>query len=526
MNNFGMSVKAKLYGVFTVLAMVVMVVSGMSLAMLSRANDRFAGFVSGINGRALVAQQVRTAVDRRAIAARNMALVTQPGDFKMEKDAEAQAQQDVQSNLAKLNAMISSASDTSEQARALVQEINRIEAAYSPVAQAIVELAVAGKRDEAVAKINDDCRPLLAALVKATNDYEDYTRDRANSLVRQAEEQYATQRGLLLGICVAAVALSVLAGLVITRGLLRSLGAEPGELNAVARRVASGDLSTVPGASSAAAGSVLASMAQMQTSLVALIGQVRSAADSIATGSSQIASGNTDLSSRTEQQAASLQETASSMEELTSTVRQNAENSQQASLLSTSASEVAMKGSEVVGQVVTTMGDISASSTRIGDITGLIEGIAFQTNILALNAAVEAARAGEQGRGFAVVASEVRNLAQRSSSAAKEIKDLIGESVRKIEQGSTLAASAGQTMSEVTQAVARVTHIMGEIAAASSEQTRGIEQVNQAIIQMDSATQQNAALVEQAAAASKSLEGQGRQLTEAVASFRLALYHA
>jgi methyl-accepting chemotaxis protein len=281
----------------------------------------------------------------------------------------------------------------------------------------------------------------------------------------------------------------------------------------------------VPGASSAPVGSVLASMSQMQTSLVDLIGRVRSAADSIATGSSQIASGNLDLSSRTEQQAASLQETASSMEELTSTVKQNAENSQQASALSAKASEVAVKGSAVVGQVVTRMGDISASSTRIADITGIIEGIAFQTNILALNAAVEAARAGEQGRGFAVVASEVRNLAQRSSSAAKEIKDLIGESVRKIEEGSSLATSAGLTMSEVTQAVARVTGIMGEIAAASSEQSRGIEQVNQAITQMDSATQQNAALVEQAAAASKSLEGQGRQLTEAVAFFQLHSTH-
>lgn len=525
MNNKRMSVKAKLYGAFAVLAAVILVVSAMALLMLGRANDRFADFVSGINARAGVAQQVRIAVDRRAIAARNMALVTRPGDFQIERDAEVQAQQDVQSNLAKLNSMISTATDSSDRARALIHEINRVEAAYSPVAQAIVDLAVTGKRDEAVAKINDDCRPLLAALVKATNDYEDYTRARANALVEQSAEHYATQRNLLTAICAAAIVLSLLAGLLITRGLLRSLGAEPGELNAAARRVAGGDLSDVTGASSAPTGSVLASMSQMQTSLVNLIGQVRSAADSIATGSSQIASGNIDLSSRTEQQASSLQETASSMEELTSTVKQNAENSQQASMLSAKASEVAVKGSAVVGQVVATMSEISASSTRIADITGIIEGIAFQTNILALNAAVEAARAGEQGRGFAVVASEVRNLAQRSSSAAKEIKDLIGESVRKIEAGSSLATSAGLTMSEVTQAVARVTDIMSEIAAASSEQSRGIEQVNQAITQMDSVTQQNAALVEQAAAASKSLEGQGRQLNEAVAFFQLHSAH-
>jgi methyl-accepting chemotaxis protein-1 (serine sensor receptor) len=209
------------------------------------------------------------------------------------------------------------------------------------------------------------------------------------------------------------------------------------------------------------------------------------------------------------------------MEELTATVKQNAENAQQASTLSANASEVALKGNGVVGQMVGTMGEISANSTRIAEITGMIEGIAFQTNILALNAAVEAARAGEQGRGFAVVASEVRNLAQRSSSAAKEIKDLISTSVQKIQDGSSLADKAGMTMAEVTQAVARVTDIMGEIAAASAEQSRGIEQVNQAITQMDEVTQQNAALVEEAAAASKSLEDQGRQLNQSVSFFRL-----
>jgi methyl-accepting chemotaxis protein-1 (serine sensor receptor) len=519
MNNRHVSVKVKLYGAFSALAVIVILVSGMSFFMLGSANARFAGFVSGISARAEVAQQVRTAVDRRAIAARNMALVTQPGDFGLERDAEARAQQDVQSNLAKLNAMISVATDSDEKAGALVQEIDRIEAAYSPVARAIVELAVAGKRDQAVAKINRECRPLLASLVKATNDYEVYTRERANALVRQSADHYAAQRILLMTICIVAVALSVVAGLLITRGLLRSLGAEPDDLNAVARRVAAGNLSNVPSASSAPAGSVLASMAQMQTSLVELIGRVRSTADSIATGSSQIASGNIDLSSRTEQQASSLQETASSMEELTSTVKQNAENSQQASVLSVNASEVAVKGSLVVGQVVGTMSDISASSTRIADITGIIEGIAFQTNILALNAAVEAARAGEQGRGFAVVASEVRNLAQRSSGAAKEIKDLISESVQKIQIGQSLATAAGAAMSEVTQAVAHVTNIMSEIAVASGEQSRGIEQVNLAITQMDSVTQQNAALVEQAAAASQSLEDQGRRLNQAIAFF-------
>ena len=521
MNLSNLSVKARLTGTFGVLAATVLIVSGISLKSLNDANDRFANFVSGVNARATMAEQVRTAVDRRAIAARNMALVTTQGDFEMEKAAEAQAQMDVQSNIAKLTQMVSSATDATEKTRSLVGEISRIEAVYAPVAEAIVALAVGGKRDEAVKKIDDDCRPLLAALVKATDDYAQYTRGREEELVRQSEEHYATQRNLLMLICLAAVALAVVAGMVITRGLLRALGAEPVALGEVTRRVAAGDLSPVAGAKNAPGGSVLASMGEMQASLVSLIGQVRTAADSIATGSSQIASGNVDLSSRTEQQAASLQETASSMEELTSTVKQNAENAQQASSLSANASEVALKGNEVVSQVVGTMGEISTSSTKIAEITGIIEGIAFQTNILALNAAVEAARAGEQGRGFAVVASEVRSLAQRSSSAAKEIKDLINASVQKIHDGSLLANQAGKTMSEVTQAVARVTDIMGEIAAASTEQSRGIEQVNQSITQMDEVTQQNAALVEEAAAASKSLEDQGRQLNQAIAFFRL-----
>jgi methyl-accepting chemotaxis protein-1 (serine sensor receptor) len=259
----------------------------------------------------------------------------------------------------------------------------------------------------------------------------------------------------------------------------------------------------------------------MNERLTTIVGRVRDSSTSIAGAAREIAAGNMDLSQRTEQQAASLQETASSMEELTSTVKQNADNAQQGSMLAANASSVARKGSEVVGQVVSTMHDISDSSTKIADITGIIEGIAFQTNILALNAAVEAARAGEQGRGFAVVASEVRSLAQRSSSAAKEIKDLIATSVDKIRDGSALAGEAGKTMTEVTQAVARVTDIMSENAAASSEQSRGIEQVNLAITQMDNVTQQNAALVEEAAAASRSMEDQGQQLNEAVAFFRI-----
>ena len=248
---------------------------------------------------------------------------------------------------------------------------------------------------------------------------------------------------------------------------------------------------------------------------------VRSATESVGQATKEIAAGNLDLSSRTEEQAASLEESASSMQQLTSTVKHNADNARQASTLGANASDVAHKGSEVVSRVVRTMNEINASSGKIAEITGIIEGIAFQTNILALNAAVEAARAGEQGRGFAVVASEVRSLAQRSSSAAKEIKELIADSVQKVRHGSSLVEEAGQTMTEVTQAVQRVTDIMGEIAAASEEQARGIEQVDQAITQMDEVTQQNAALVEEAAATAQSLENQATQLKEAVSVFKV-----
>ncbi len=267
-------------------------------------------------------------------------------------------------------------------------------------------------------------------------------------------------------------------------------------------------------------GQLLAGVATMKDKLAATVGTVRSSSEAIASASKQIATGNTDLSSRTEEQAASLQETAASMEELTTTVKQNSENATQASSLADDANAVANEGSAIVGQVVETMAGIEESSAKIAEIIGMIEGIAFQTNILALNAAVEAARAGEQGRGFAVVASEVRSLAQRSSAAAKEIKELIETSGSRVQAGTELVARAGDTMQRVGTAIQRVTDIMGDIASASHEQSRGIEQVNQAISQMDEVTQQNAALVEEAAAAASSMEDQAKQLSAAVAVFR------
>jgi len=396
-------------------------------------------------------------------------------------------------------------------------------AAYRTAQQNFLAKSKAGDQDGAKAILMDSGALDLAAqgLSTGLGQHNEYN-DKLSHAIRDENNAASSHAFWVMIVCIVmAIVLSGSLGVLLLRALMRSLGAEPDVLRDVTRRVADGDLSPVSGARRAPAGSVLRSMGEMQESLVRLIGEVRAAADNIATGSSQIAAGNVDLSSRTEQQAASLQETAASMEQLTSTVKQNSDSAQQASALAAAASDVAQKGHEVVNEVAATMNDISESSTKIADITGLIEGIAFQTNILALNAAVEAARAGEQGRGFAVVASEVRSLAQRSSSAAKEIKDLIATSVQKILDGSALAGDAGKTMSEVTQAVARVTDIMQEIATASGQQSHGIEQVNQAIAQMDEVTQQNSALVEEAAAASQALEHQGRQLNESIAFFRL-----
>ncbi|MDB5933967.1 MAG: Methyl-accepting chemotaxis protein [Massilia sp.] len=295
----------------------------------------------------------------------------------------------------------------------------------------------------------------------------------------------------------------------------------------VARRVAQGDLSNkIDSSARGEAGLLLRTMQEMNDKLVGMIVQVRAGTESIAGGAGEISTGSIELSARTEQQAASLEETASSMEQLTVTVKQNADHAHQASKLAVSASEVAVKGGEVVSEVVGTMASINDSSKRIAEIIGVIDGIAFQTNILALNAAVEAARAGEQGRGFAVVASEVRNLAQRSAAAAKEIKALIDDSVEKVNAGTLLADKAGNTMNEVVTSVKRVTGIIGEIADASAEQTTGIEQVNQAIAAMDQATQQNAALVEEAAAAASSMREHAGSLNRVVSTFVLGAEHA
>ncbi|MFU0881889.1 methyl-accepting chemotaxis protein [Kluyvera cryocrescens] len=336
--------------------------------------------------------------------------------------------------------------------------------------------------------------------------------------VKDSNASYTQAMWILFAVMVAVLAVIISVWLGVRKTLISPLN----RLIDSIRHIAGGDLvKRIDVESHNEMGELAHSLRHMQGELARTVGEVRQGADAIYSGASEIAMGNNDLSSRTEQQAASLEETAASMEELTATVKQNAENARQASHLALSASETAQKGGKVVDNVVQTMRDITASSQKIADIISVIDGIAFQTNILALNAAVEAARAGEQGRGFAVVAGEVRNLAQRSAQAAREIKSLIEDSVNRVDLGSTLVESAGETMDEIVNAVTRVTDIMGEIASASDEQSRGIDQVGLAVAEMDRVTQQNASLVEESAAAAAALEEQASRLTQAVAVFRI-----
>ncbi|KQP35483.1 methyl-accepting chemotaxis protein [Pseudorhodoferax sp. Leaf274] len=319
-------------------------------------------------------------------------------------------------------------------------------------------------------------------------------------------------------------ALTIALGVLLTRSIFRQLGAEPATAVDVVSAVAKGDLSVTIDVKAGDRTSLLAQMGTMRDSLAQVVADVRSNAEAVASASTQIAQGNQDLSGRTEEQASALEETAASMEELGVTVKQNADNARQANQLAVTASEVAAQGGDVVAEVVDTMKGINDSSRKIADIIGVIDSIAFQTNILALNAAVEAARAGEQGRGFAVVASEVRTLAQRSAEAAKEIKALIGASVEQVEKGTALVDKAGATMTDVVASIRRVTDIMGEISAASSEQSAGVSQVGEAVTQMDQTTQQNAALVEESSAAADSLKAQAQQLVQVVAVFKLGAH--
>ncbi|WP_447741795.1 methyl-accepting chemotaxis protein [Variovorax boronicumulans] len=444
--------------------------------------------------------------------------------FSLLKSDDAQVQAHLQKQIAATSATISETQKALEallvspEELALSADIQKRRGEYIALRQQILQLKTEGRKDEAATRTDTQLLPMLDGYDAGIRAMVAHQQKHIDSTAAAIDAQYRAGLIYIVALAVAALAL----GAVLAWLLTRSIADPVAEALLIAETVASGDLSqefeTERGGDF---GRLLRGMGEMEDTLTDLVTRIKASTDSIAVASRQIAAGNQDLSSRTEEQASSLEQTAASMEELTSTVKQNADNARQANQLAVSASEVAVKGGAVVSQVVDTMGSINASSRKIVDIIGVIDGIAFQTNILALNAAVEAARAGEQGRGFAVVASEVRSLAQRSAAAAKEIKTLIGDSVEKVEEGSKQVAEAGRTMEEIVGSVKRVTDIMGEITAASQEQTSGIEQINQAITQMDQVTQQNAALVEEASAAAQSLQEQAGALVEAVSTFKL-----
>ena len=515
-----LSVKAKLNVTLGVLAVLMAVMAVMSLVALSDSNERLDAYVNRVSVRAELAEDTGHAVSHRAIAARNLVLQTAAEDQARELKAVQTAQAEVEESLGKLLKLMDEP-DVAPATRDKAKAIAEIEARYAPVARQIVALTQSGQRDEAIASMNATCRPLLADLVLAVEEYVHHTHDVGEEMIAEAQAHYAQQRNLLLGLSAFALVAAFGLGRALVRSIWSALGSEPADLNAAALRVAGGDLSPIAEAARAPSNSVMSALGAMQGSLAQLVGQVRSSSDSIATGSTQVAVGASHLSQRTEEQASNLEQAAASMMEIRTSVERNADTANQARVMATQARNAAHSGGNVMGEVVTTMQDITDSSRKVADIISVIDGIAFQTNILALNAAVEAARAGEQGRGFAVVAGEVRTLAQRSASAAKEIRGLISASVERVESGSRLIENAGGAIGDIVQQVSQVADLISVISESASGQSTAISQMTDAVSQLDQVTQQNAALVEESAAAAESLRHQASTLTEMVGRFRL-----
>ena len=498
------------FGTLLVLLAVVVLIN----TVLGNANRaRLNAGITAANQKAVLVATMKSAQLQSGIAIRNIGL--QSDVAAMQKE-EARIKELHTRYESARNALLAVGLNAGEQQR--LTELARIDTALQKPFKEAMGQALAFDAEGAVKTIVTKVDPLnQAALVEM-----DQLVAQANAATRAVLTEAAGQDRQLELITLVVSALAIAAGALFAWLITRTIAGPLHEAVSVAERVAEGDLtSQIEASGRDEITRLYAALRKMNDNLATMVGDVRTGTESIGTASREIAAGNLDLSSRTEQQASALEETASSMEELTATVRQNADNALQANQLADSASGVARRGGEVVAQVVATMGSINASSKKIVDIISVIDSIAFQTNILALNAAVEAARAGEQGRGFAVVASEVRSLAQRSATAAKEIKALIDDSVANVGVGSTLVAEAGSTMDEIVSSVHRVTQIIAEIRSASAEQSAGIEEVNQAIGQMDQTTQQNAALVEQAAASAEAMEDQAAALARMVSVFKL-----
>ncbi|MDM0122613.1 methyl-accepting chemotaxis protein [Variovorax arabinosiphilus] len=517
MNLRDLKIGTRLGGGFAVMLLLMVLIAGVGMVRLNAVADSTARMVEEALVKERLANQWANLLGPSIVHSFGMAKATDPENeayFKKSLTAGVASINPVQQQMEKLL--------TAPEERQLFLAVADARKRVLEHLAGINQLKAAGDREGAAKLADTQYQAALVVYQKAVQAIADAQRVQIDTMAKEIQRDHDSAVQLLGLLSALAVLVGAVCAWWLTVGIVRPMrGAVE-----LAERVAAGDLSSRMVADSRdEVGQLLTALKGMNDSLAKVVGEVRQGTDTMATASSQIASGNQDLSSRTEQQASSLEETAASMEELTSTVKQNADNARQANQLAVSASEVAVRGGSVVGQVVDTMSSINASSKKIVDIISVIDGIAFQTNILALNAAVEAARAGEQGRGFAVVASEVRSLAQRSAAAAKEIKGLIDDSVSKVEAGSHQVAEAGQTMEEIVASVRRVTDIMGEISAASHEQTQGIEQINQAITQMDQVTQQNAALVEEAAAAAGSLQEQAGSLSQVVSVFQLDVSH-
>ncbi len=516
-----LSIKSQLAIGFGLLVAIVCIESTLSWMSLGEANERMSSYIHGLKARASTAGHIQAAVGRRAIAARNLVLMDNPSALSAEREAVMKAHREATESLAQLEKMVVSDPSVPQEARDLVAEISKVENKYGPVALAIVELAIKGERDEAIRRMNEECYPLLSDLIQATGNFSARSEARSLVLENEADQRYQEQTKELITGALLALVFSVIAGWVITRSITRPLS----HAIEIADHIAQGDLTQTierdPRADNET-GHLLRALHSMQTQLAQTVQAVRTGADSVAIASGEISQGNHDLGARTETQASALEETAASMEEIGTTVQQNAEHARDAHQLAQSASVVARESGEAFSLVVETMHGIRSSGNRISDIIGVIDGIAFQTNILALNAAVEAARAGDQGRGFAVVAGEVRTLALRSAEASKEIHALITESVEQISRGTDLVDSAGAKVQELVDGIRKVAETVGEISTASVEQSNGVNQVAEAVSQMDQATQQNAALVEEMAAAATSLNHQAQDLVRSVSVFRLS----
>ncbi len=513
MNFSNLKLRTRLALGFGVICAMLIVVLVLAVTMLGRVNQGSRDIVQKRMPKIEAATSILDQTNNISVALRNQMLNDDPADRKLQTANVMKARAAIQSILDDYHAETTAGAE-----RELANQTAEHNAKFVKDQDELLKRIGAGDIDGAKAYLTSEFRPLLLAYKKVLNEQIKLQKTAVAAASDNAELTYSETRALMIGLGLVILAA---AGIIAWR-ISVSIAVPVARALEVANTVAAGDLtSRIEVTTRDEMGQLLQALKAMNESLARTVRTVRSGTDTIATASGEVAAGSLDLSSRTEQQASSLEETASSMEELTSTVKQNADNARQANVLAESASNVAARGGAVIEQVVGTMREIHDASGKIADIIGVIDGIAFQTNILALNAAVEAARAGEQGRGFAVVASEVRNLAQRSATAAREIKALIVDSTGKVENGSKLVGEAGSTMREIVDGVRRVTDIMSEITAASHEQSSGIEQINQAIAQMDEVTQQNAALVEQTSAAAEAMQDQAARLAQAVSVFKV-----